>query len=197
MIDYRDILRLHYLGRSQRSIALEVQSSRDTVAATLTAARAAGISWPVDEITNEDVQEILFPGKYAMASPHTAPDYDLIHRELAKTGVTLSLIFWSGNTEKSGSWRKSPSDNPGQSPPVRYADCDGGCSLWHRNQERCRQLCTPLQTDNQSLWKTCLHLSSSILEFTSSMFLRKLAVFGYALNSVSFRTWVVLFKIGR
>lgn len=92
MIDYRDILRLHYLGRSQRSIALEVQSSRDTVAATLTVARAAGISWPLDdEITNEDIQEILFPGKYAMASPHTVPDYDLIHRELAKTGVTLSL----------------------------------------------------------------------------------------------------------
>lgn len=95
MIDYSEILRLHSLGRSQRSIALEVQSSRDTVAATLTAARAAGISWPLaDDITNADLQEILFPGRYVSASPYAVPDYEWIHRELARTGVTLSLL-WS------------------------------------------------------------------------------------------------------
>ncbi len=95
MVDYREILRLHDLGRSQRGIALEVQSSRDTVAATITAAKAAGISWPLDdEVTNTDIQEILFPGKYAMASPYTVPDYEWIHRELARMGVTLTLL-WS------------------------------------------------------------------------------------------------------
>ena len=51
MVDYREILRLHSLGNSQRSIALEVQSSRDTVFAVLIAAKAAGVSWPMrDEI---------------------------------------------------------------------------------------------------------------------------------------------------
>ena len=50
MVDYREILRLHDLGRSQRGIALEVQSSRDTVAATITAAKAAGVSWPLDDV---------------------------------------------------------------------------------------------------------------------------------------------------
>ena len=95
MVDYREILRLHDLGRSQRGIALEVQSSRDTVAATITAAKAAGISWPLDdEVSNADIQEILFPGKYAMASPYTVPDYEWIHRELARMGVTLTLL-WS------------------------------------------------------------------------------------------------------
>ena len=32
MVNYREILRLHSLGTSQRSIAQQVQSSRDTVA---------------------------------------------------------------------------------------------------------------------------------------------------------------------
>ena len=95
MIDYREILRLHDLGRSQRGIAQEVQSSRDTVAATITAAKAAGISWPLeDDVSNSDLQEILFPGKYATASPYAVPDYEWIHRELARTGVTLTLL-WS------------------------------------------------------------------------------------------------------
>lgn len=66
MIDYREILRLQDLKHSQRSIALETQSSRNTVAAVLTAAKAAGISWPLDDdVTNQELQELLFPGKYA------------------------------------------------------------------------------------------------------------------------------------
>lgn len=95
MIDYREILRLHNLGKSQRSIALVIQSSRDTVAATITAAKAAGVFWPLDNnVSNEDLQDILFPGKYAPASPYTMPDYEWIHRELARMGVTLTLL-WS------------------------------------------------------------------------------------------------------
>ena len=66
MIDYREILRLHDLGNSQRSIALEVQSSRNTVADVIAAANSAGITWPLDDtLSNNDLQEILFPGKYA------------------------------------------------------------------------------------------------------------------------------------
>ncbi len=95
MIDYREILRLSHLGKSQRSIAIEVQSSRDTVSSTIEAAKAAGISWPLDDtVTNDELKEILFPGKNAFASPHTHPDYEWIHRELARPGVTLSLL-WS------------------------------------------------------------------------------------------------------
>ena len=56
MIDYRKILRLLYLGKSQRSIAREVQSSRDTVSSTIETAEAAGVSWPLaDIVTNDDM----------------------------------------------------------------------------------------------------------------------------------------------
>lgn len=94
MIDYREILRLDSLRESQRSIALKVQSSRNTVAEVIAVAKAAGVSWPLDaDVTNEDIQELLFPGKYALASPYTEPDYEWIHRELAKPGVTLTLLW--------------------------------------------------------------------------------------------------------
>ena len=94
MTSYREILRLHSLGSSQRSIAREVQSSRDTVADVIKAAKAAGITWPLDDdVANEDIQEILFPGKYSYASPYTMPDYQWIHTELAKKGVTLTLLW--------------------------------------------------------------------------------------------------------
>ena len=56
MANYREILRLHSLGTSQRGIAWEVRSSRDTVADVIKAANAAGITWPLDEdITNGQV----------------------------------------------------------------------------------------------------------------------------------------------
>lgn len=94
MANYREILRLYSLGTSQRSIAREVQSSRDTVADVIKAAEAAGIAWPLDDdVTNGDIQEILFPGKYVFASPYTEPDYQWIHTELAKKGVTLTLLW--------------------------------------------------------------------------------------------------------
>ena len=94
MANYREILRLHSLGSSQRSIAREVQSSRDTVAEVIKATAAAGIAWPLDDdVTNEDIQEILYPGKYAYASPYTVPDFQWIHTELAKKGVTLTLLW--------------------------------------------------------------------------------------------------------
>ena len=94
MIDYREILRLYSLGHSRRSISLQVQSSRDTVSATIDAAEAAGVSWPLgDDVTNQDLQEILFPGKYAYASPYTIPDCPRIHAELAQSGVTLTLLW--------------------------------------------------------------------------------------------------------
>lgn len=94
MVDYREILRLHSLGNSQRSIAATVRSSRDTVADVLKAADAAGVSWPLaDDVSNAEIQKILFPGKYAYASPHTMPEFQWIHSELAKKGVTLTLLW--------------------------------------------------------------------------------------------------------
>lgn len=94
MIDYRNILRLHSQGNSQREIERELCCSRHTISNVLIQAEAAGIAWPLDDdVTNENIQEILFPEKYKNASPYTMPDFQWIHKELAKKGVTLTLLW--------------------------------------------------------------------------------------------------------
>ena len=72
----------------------ELYCSRHTISDVLDKAKKAGISWPLgDDVTNEMIQELLFPGKYALACPYTLPDFAEIHRELAKNGVTLTLLW--------------------------------------------------------------------------------------------------------
>ena len=78
----------------------ELNCSRHTISEVLVQAAAAGLKWPLeDDVTNEDIQETLFPGRYAYASPYTVPDYQYIHEELAKKGVTLTLL-WEEYCEK-------------------------------------------------------------------------------------------------
>ena len=76
MIDYRNILRLHSEGHSQRAMERELYCSRHTISDVLDKAKKAGISWPLGEdVTNEMIQELLYPGKYALACPYTQPDF--------------------------------------------------------------------------------------------------------------------------
>ena len=58
MVNYREILRLNSLGKSQRSIARDVQSSRDTVADVIKVASSIGLAWPLDD-ARESTSEIV------------------------------------------------------------------------------------------------------------------------------------------
>lgn len=94
MVNYREILRLYSLNHSQRDIALAVKSSRNTIGLTLQAAAEKGIRWPLaNDVSNADLEAILFPNKYKNISMYVEPDYAYIHKELAKPGVTLSLMW--------------------------------------------------------------------------------------------------------
>ena len=107
MVDYREILRLSELY-SQRQIAASVGSSHHTIKEVLETANAKGIKWPLeDDVSNEDLQIILFPEKYASTSGYMEPDYEHIHAELAKPGVTLTLL-WAEYNEKCISAGKRP-----------------------------------------------------------------------------------------
>ena len=91
---YREILRLSSMGLSQRSIASSCQCSRNTVSNVLSLASQKGLTWPLPEdVGDTDLQHMLFPEK-SPASSRRIPDCEYIHRELAKSGVTLSLL-WS------------------------------------------------------------------------------------------------------
>ena len=94
MINYREILRLGTLKYSQRTIEAMVRCSRHTVREVLQSAKVCGISWPLsDDVTNADLERLLFPNKHKAVSEYTEPDYSYIHRELARPGVTLTLLW--------------------------------------------------------------------------------------------------------
>ena len=95
MIRIREIIRLSNMGLSQRSIASSLQCSRNTVSDVLVRAGQKDIIWPLpDDVTDAQLLHILFPER-AQQSPYARPipDCEWIHRELAKSGVTLSLLW--------------------------------------------------------------------------------------------------------
>lgn len=95
MVDYMEILRLSSDPKnSQRCIASIVHSSRHTIRDVLEAAKKAGVSWPLDDtVTNEMLKRILFPEKSTAETLYTQPDYPYIHKELARPGVNLTLLW--------------------------------------------------------------------------------------------------------
>ena len=75
MVNYREILRLSSDPKnSQRSIELMLHSSHHTIRKVQDAAKAAGISWPLeDDVTNEMLKEALFPEEGAATALYTQP----------------------------------------------------------------------------------------------------------------------------
>ncbi|HZK28396.1 MAG TPA: IS21 family transposase [Thermoclostridium sp.] len=93
MTNYREILRLSSLGITKMDIAASCGCSRNTVTNVLQRAAACRISWPLpDDITNKELSEKLFPPGETKPT-YKMPDYEYIHREMAKSGVTLSLLW--------------------------------------------------------------------------------------------------------
>ncbi|GHV28360.1 integrase [Clostridia bacterium] len=94
MTDYREILRLHSLGLNNSQIAAAVPASRPTVIATLQRAEALGLDWMQAQALPDKVLAAgLFPPD--TGKPHyKMPDYDVVHREMAKPGVTLQLLWF-------------------------------------------------------------------------------------------------------
>lgn len=93
MIKYREILRLKAQGLSNRSVASSCGCSRNTVGDVLKRAQELQVSWPFErDITDTELQMLLFPEKNK-SDLRKQPDCEHIHKELAKSGVTLSLLW--------------------------------------------------------------------------------------------------------
>lgn len=108
MTNHLEILRLNSLHRSQRTIAATTHCSRHTIRDVLQTAETCGIAWPLDnDITNADLERHLFPDKYKVVCAYVEPNYAYIHRELAKTGVTMALL-WEEYCRKCYETSKAP-----------------------------------------------------------------------------------------
>ena len=108
MVNYKEILRLSHEGYSQRQLESSLHCSRHTIREVLTAAKANGITYPLDDsFSNEQLEAILFPNRYASDNAYLTPDFAYIHKELAKPKVTLTLL-WDEYRQKAETLGKCP-----------------------------------------------------------------------------------------
>jgi len=92
----KEILRLRYeVGLSNRQIARSCSMGRTAVADYLRRAAAAGFSWPLPEGMDETrVERLLFPPPPSIpSSERPLPEWQDIHTELRRKGVTLALLW--------------------------------------------------------------------------------------------------------
>ena len=94
MTNYREILRLASLGLNRTQIADSLGASRTTVIHTLQRASAQTLDWQSAEpLTDKELASRLFP-QGENKPPYKMPDYEHVHRELSKPGVTQQLLWF-------------------------------------------------------------------------------------------------------
>ena len=87
------VLQLRAEGLSGRAIAASQGMSRKSVTAVLEAADAVGVSWDdVAELPEGEVYSVVFPGRGEHQSVFAQPDWEWVHKEMARVGVTLKLL---------------------------------------------------------------------------------------------------------
>ena len=93
MTNYKEILRLHSLGINNTRIAESCGCARSTVIAALQRAAEQELSWnKIKNCSTEEVARKLYPST-AQGQQYKMPDYEWVHREMQKSGVTLSLLW--------------------------------------------------------------------------------------------------------
>lgn len=94
MTNYLEILRLKSMGFSNRKIASSVKCSHNTVSTVIELAQKNGLSYPLNsDLSNSDLEKMFFPNRKNAGVIRKEPDYAYIHKELAKSGVTLTLLW--------------------------------------------------------------------------------------------------------
>ena len=92
----RELLRLRFAqGLSQRAIGHSLQLSIGAVNSYLTRARLVGLDWPLpDELSDSQLEALLYPRPPAVAAERRSkPDWAVVHRELRRPNMTLSLLW--------------------------------------------------------------------------------------------------------
>lgn len=84
----------HEVKRSYRDIARSLNISISTVSEYLWRAKAAGIHWPLPEgISEQDLYDKLYLPVAQTVPERPLPDWDWVHQELRRKGMTLRLLW--------------------------------------------------------------------------------------------------------
>ena len=92
----RELLRLRFgQGLSQRTVGSSLGLSIGAVNSYLTRARMAGLGWPLPEgLSDEQLEERLYPPPPPVETERRPmPDWAMVHRELRRPNMTLSLLW--------------------------------------------------------------------------------------------------------
>ena len=106
MHDYKTILKYLSEGKSQRFTASVLKISRNTVSDINET--AAGISLDYErarDLSNEEIEKLLYPDSTNEFSAYLLPDYEAIHAELLKPGVHYSCSgknMWNLPVQRTG-----------------------------------------------------------------------------------------------
>ena len=89
-----DVLRLNEQGFSQREIARSLGCARSTVGDTLCRAAAGGLTYAgARDLSDAELYARLYPGNTGSTRRRIEPDYEFLHRELRRPGVTLQQLW--------------------------------------------------------------------------------------------------------
>lgn len=93
MTSYKEILRLYGLGIKNTQIASSCGCSRTTVISVLQRAKEQGLSsQSASEMSDKELSRLLFPAESTKPA-YKMLDCEYLHREMAKSGVTLTLLW--------------------------------------------------------------------------------------------------------
>ena len=93
-INVKLILELRDAGLSRSNIASTRHMSKHSVSEVFDIAEEKGISYSdVKDMDENSVYRQFYPNKFAVETMFRNPDYEYIHQELKKTGVTLKLLW--------------------------------------------------------------------------------------------------------
>jgi len=93
MTNHKEILRLKSLGITNTDIAAACTCGRNTVTRTLARAQENGLTWEkARTMSQQEVSLKLFPADTGVLT-YKMPDYEHVHREMQKSGVTLTLLW--------------------------------------------------------------------------------------------------------
>ena len=95
MLDYIEALRLRSLHTTMRKMELSLKSHHSTIGEFFKRADANNLTWPVPVgATNESICSMLYPERANdLLGLRAQPDYESIHKDLAKRGTNLTLLW--------------------------------------------------------------------------------------------------------